>query len=153
MIKQIIAGILALFTAIFSWFFAESKEIDWKKETVAVLEAIQAGDIDTIEGYMCQDIKDNVPELREKIEKFIDAIEGEITGYTYPLSSSSSWIGNRRDVRGWSEITTTENTYRLGIAWVIESPSMPKEVGVESIWLSVKTDSGLKSCNVTIETP
>ena len=153
MIKQIIAGILALFTAIFSWFFAESKEIDWQKASIDIIEAIKVNDIDTIEGYMCQNIKDNVPELRAKIAAFIGAIEGDIISYERPSQFSSTWNGNVRIVNVSSDTETTSGSYHVGIRWVIANPSEPETVGIVAIWLSMQTDYGWKNCGFDIEMP
>ena len=153
MFARIWAWILALIATIIPWLEKPPSIDDWRKATVEIIEAIKANDINTIESYMNQNIKDNVPDLRGRIAAFINAIEGEITGYSSPRQVTSSWIGSTKEESGSSEIETTTGTYGLAIFWVTQNPSKPETVGIEMMRLAIKTDDGLKNCGVDIYMP
>ena len=148
MFSRIWAWILALLASIIPWLDKPPAIDDWRKSTIEIIEAMKISDIDTIESYMNQDIKDNVPDLHKKIEAFINAIEGEITSYTSPKQVTSSWIGSRQKKGVSASIETTERTYGLGIHWVTNNPSAPEEVGIIIMRLTVKTDNGFEEFGV-----
>ena len=141
MFSRIWACILALLASIIPWLNPPAID-DWRKSTIEIIEAMKISDIDTIESYMCQNIKDNVPDLHKKIAALINAVQGEITSYTEPRQSMSSWVGSRTNVFAHSEITTKEGLYGLNISWVTHNPSMPDEVGIVVLWLTAETPNG-----------
>ena len=105
----------------------------------AIINAIKEKDVDALEALMCQNIKDNVNDLPEEIRELMDAIDGEIT--------DSSWrtVGSYDAKHGADGailqviiaiyITTSSDTYHVGITWETANSFAKEEVGIRNIGL------------------
>jgi hypothetical protein len=92
----------------------------------------QAG-IFVVPGYMCKNIKTNVPNLRGEIGKLIGAIEGKIKEYKWDSTYSSlTDIGGKKVEQKDSQIrfTTTEGIYIVNIIWEIYNDFAFEERGI-----------------------
>jgi len=124
---KIIVSILAFLLMIFpnsKYLIAEHQSLTFNMDASvsSVVNAFKAKDILTLEAMMCQNIKDNVSELRTRIGEMFDAIDGDI-------SSISKWErGYSREERNGQmrlyhqeirvNIAATK-TYCLSIVWGI----------------------------------
>ena len=105
-----------------------------------IVDAIKARDAATLESFMCQNIKQNTSNLRGEINNMLDAIDGTITEATWAWrggSYSESRSGGKKISQEGFEITVTTsvNSYALGIWWETINNFKPKEVGIRSIGL------------------
>jgi len=145
--NRIIAWLFSLVLMIFPSLERYSPPLDWETAALVVLEAIETRDIDTIEAFMCKNIKDNYPNLHDDIGKFIDTIEGEIVSLSKSASNGSgsySSSGGKTVEQKHSAwyIETAKNTYALVIHWEIYNNYEFEERGIRSMGLSVKVDYG-----------
>jgi len=148
MFNRIWAGIMTVLMFLFPFFFKPDTNpptLDVNAAVASVIAAIQSRDIAAIESYMCKNIKDNVPNLREEIGKLIDAIEGTITSTssdsekTFYASSGGKKI---EQAISWSEINTSAaESYRVHITWEIYNNFSVEERGIRYIGLT-KTTAG-----------
>lgn len=105
-----------------------------------IINAIKEKDVDALEALMCQNIKENVSNLPEEIGKLMDSIDGEI------INSSWENIGNYDAKHGDDGailqvnlviyLTTSTDTYRLGIMWETANSFAKEEAGIRNIGLS-----------------
>lgn len=105
-----------------------------------IIDAIKERDIDALETIMCNNIKENVEDLPEKIGELIDAIDGEIIesswedrGGSYQASDGEGKI----IVQAGLDIyfTTTEGTYVVAVWWETVNTFKPEETGIRNIAL------------------
>lgn len=106
-----------------------------------IISAIKEKDVDALEALMCRNIKENVNNLPEEIRKLMNSIDGEI------IDSSWENIGNYNENRGNDKailqvnlviyLTTSMNTYRLGIMWETANSFAKEEAGIRNIGLSL----------------
>jgi hypothetical protein len=106
-----------------------------------IISAMKAKDIDALEELMCRNIKDNVNNLSVEISKLMDSIDGEI------INSSWENIGDYNENRGNGKailqvnlvicLSTSMNTYHLGVMWETANSFAKEEAGIRNIGLSV----------------
>jgi len=154
MFSRIWAFILSILISIFPGLGGNTQpKLDWEAAALVVLDAIKTRDIDAIEAFMCKNIKDNNPDLHDKIGAFIDAIEGEIVSLTKsPANGSGTYTSNgkiEKKISAW-DIETTEASYSLTIRWEISNNYSFEERGIRAFGLMKKTDGGWISCGVGI---
>jgi len=145
--SRIVAWILSLLISIFPSLIRYSPPLDWEASALVVLDAIKTRNIDAIEAYMCKNIKDHVPNLKGEIGSFIDAIQGDITGFKKRASNGSGYSSSRGAIEqkdsAW-DITTTVTTYYLVIVWEIYNNFAFEERGIRSIGITATLDDGQK---------
>jgi len=145
MIKKILISILAFLLTIFpnsGTLLAPYQSLTYPGKAVVtstIVDAISAGDIDTIYDMMNQRSKKNPDELKSMIGQLIAAIDGEILTYDMGLGGSShseSGTGTAINREEWDRILeTATGTYLLAIAYTIVHSRKPEEVGVSSLYL------------------
>jgi len=104
-----------------------------------IISAFETKGVAALESLMCQNIKDNVPDLPGKIGKMMNAIEGEITksswktpgSYQERNANGSSIIQVNLDIY----LTTTTGNYTLLLMWETANNFAPEEVGIRAISL------------------
>ena len=138
MFDRIWACIFAFLLSIFPSLDRYSPALDWKAATNTVLTAVQAGDINTIEAFMCKNIKDNTPDLRGEIGKLINAIQGNITSTStkfyddYSAASGGSTVMRSRSV---IQMVTPAGDYWLYIVWEYYNNYSFAARGIRDIYL------------------
>jgi len=119
-------------------------KLDVNKAVAEVMTAIQERDIDAIEAFMCKNIKDNVPNLSEEIEKLIDAIDGEITSISSTVEDGfygSSGGKTIEQTDSFSHIDTATKKYHLLVTWEVYNNFSFAERGIRYIRLAIITDN------------
>jgi hypothetical protein len=114
-----------------------------------IVTSVETRNVSSLEDMMCQYIKKNVPNLASEIDKLFATIDGEIIESDWNSSSSyDSSVGggiSRKDSsvngsiqkRSWEVIfSTTTDSYRLDITWIVINSRVPDEVGMRSMSLS-----------------
>lgn len=145
MIKSWISFILSIIAVfVFGYEAEDSKIISEQREKYniqimipEIMESFKTKDPSVLEKYMCQSIKDENPDLTEKLRDFLNLIPGEITEWDWsPSSSSDSSDGNGGVVllRHYIvEITTTEGEYKLYIGLLEVDTIEPEEAGIRNL--------------------
>ena len=118
-----------------------------------IISAIKAKDVDALEELMCQNIKENVSDLPEKIGELMEAINGEI------IDSSWKNMGNYSENRGDGGailqvdlgiyLTTSEANYKLLIVWETANSFAKEEAGIRAIVLLIPHGSTLADIRAT----
>jgi len=140
MFSRIWACILAFLVSIFPWLGNYEPKLDVNAAVETVIAAIKTRDIDAIEAFMCKNIKDNVPDLREEIGKMIDAIEGSVTSVSsknsevFYVSVGGKTINQSISV---SDIDTSVGKYQLNITWETYNNFSVEERGIRQIALFI----------------
>jgi hypothetical protein len=106
-----------------------------------ILAAVEARDVSALEAMMCQNIKDNVPDLSERISELLDMVDGEIIESLQNSDSVGSY--HERDRKGRSitqvgidfQLTTSTGIYNIHVWWETSNNFAPKEVGIRRITL------------------
>jgi hypothetical protein len=94
-------------------------------------------DVDALEAMMCLNIKENTEDLQDKISEMMDAVDGEITDYTW--KTMGSYSETQKDRRQMLQVvldiylTTDAGTYRLDIMWETANNFAIEEVGIRNI--------------------
>ena len=141
---------------IFAWFFSlilliipswkkHSPKLDVDKAVAEIISAIKTRDIDTIESFMCKNIKDNVPDLKKKIGKMVDAVDGKITSVS--TKSSEVFYSSKGAIHqsiSNSIIKTSITTYYLDIRWETKNNYLFEERGIRYIELYIKSGGEYK---------
>ncbi|MDR2687769.1 MAG: DUF5104 domain-containing protein [Oscillospiraceae bacterium] len=143
MFDRIWAWIFAFLLSIFPSLDRYSPPLDVKQSVATVISAIKTRDIDTIEAFMCKNIKDSVPDLRGEIGKMIDTIQGEITSHS--SKSYENFYSSKGAIRqsvSVSEINTSTFKYLINITWEIYNNFSLEERGIRYIGLRLVTDDG-----------
>lgn len=149
MIKRIISFIFAIFTFLFGFESEDSKlikeqEKNFDKSVVAaeIMDAIENRDIDALEAMMCQNIKDNVENLPEKIGEFIDTLPGEIIKWELDTNPSFSTYEKNGKGKVIQEIeieaivyTTVGGPYEVSVIWQFINNYQPEELGIRTFEL------------------
>jgi len=118
-----------------------------------IISAFESRDIAALEALMCQNIKDNVEDLQEKIGEMMDAIEGEITESSWKIIGS--YHERRRDGRRITQsdldiyLTTSSVDYKLLIVWETANNFAVEEVGIRAIVLLIPKGSTLADIRAT----
>ncbi len=107
-----------------------------------IIDAMKKKDIDTLEGMMCLNIKQNTENLHVKIGELIESIDGEIIEITREISNGS-YIGKQQDGRSLIQAgmgfhirtSTSVGTYYLGVMWETANNFESKETGIRNIGL------------------
>lgn len=104
-----------------------------------IINAIKEKDVDALEALMCQNIKENVKNLPEEINKLMNSIDGEI------INSSWNNVGNYDAKHGDDgailqvvmeiHLTTSTTTYFLGVTWETANSFAKEEAGIRNIGL------------------
>ncbi len=107
-----------------------------------IIEAFKNEDVAVLEELMCQNIKDNVENLPDKIQGLFDAIDGEIIESTYEsrggsYSGSNPGKGSITQSGVFIYITTTTGKYDIGVWWETVNTYQPEETGIRSIAIIV----------------
>jgi len=147
-IARVLPWLFSLLLLIIPSLNKYSPDLDVDKSVASVIAAIKTRDIDTIEAFMCKNIKDNVPNLRTEIGNLIDLIEGNITS-----TSSESWNDflvssdgkTIEQATSNSIIRTSVETYYLDIIWEFYNNFSFPERGIRYIELFTKTGDGYAS--------
>ena len=98
-------------------------------------------DVDAMEAIMCLNIKENTEDLRDKISEMLDAVDGEITDYTWKIMGSYS--ETQKDRRQMVQVgfdlylTTSTGNYKLLIEWETANNFAIEEVGIRAIALLI----------------
>lgn len=106
-----------------------------------IMDSFETDDTSVLEGYMCKNIKDNVPNLSDEISKLMDAVPGEITDWEksenpmFSSSESDEYGGVRKCRKTQIYIYTTEGKYNLNFFWEVVNTVYPEETGIRSITL------------------
>lgn len=141
MFTRIFSCIFAFLVSIFPWLGKYEPKLNVTASVEAVITAIKEQDIDTIEAFMCKNIKDNTADLREEIENLLDLIDGEITSHSLKVHNDFYMsTGGKSVERAYSNsiITTTITTYYLDIRWEIYNNYSLAERGIRWIGLYIK---------------
>lgn len=107
-----------------------------------IIEAFKNEDVDALEELMCNNIKDNVNNLPDKIQELFDAIDGEIIEATYE-SRGGSYSGSNPKKGSITQsgvsiyITTSVGRYDIGFWWETVNTYKPEETGIRSIAIIV----------------
>lgn len=145
MFDRIWACLFAFLLSIFPSLDRYSPAMDWRAATGTVLTAIQAGDIDTIESFMCKNIKDNTTDLRGEITKLISLIEDNVTSTSseffddFSVASSGKTIMQATSI---SQISTSSAKYQLNMIWEYYNNFSFTERGIRQIALFLVTNTG-----------
>lgn len=107
-----------------------------------IIEAFKNEDVAALEELMCQNIKNNVENLPDKIQGLFDAIDGEIIEATYEsrggsYSGSNPGKGSITQSGVFIYITTTTGKYDIGVWWETVNTYQPEETGIRSIAIIV----------------
>ena len=148
MFNRIFAWLFSLLVCIIPWFKNFSPALDWRAETAVVLSAIQKRDIETIESYMCKNIKDNVPNLRSEIGKLIDAIQGNIISCSELSASGSGWSTSSggktiEQTDSGTLIKTANREYVLLITWETYNNFNFEERGIRYISIRIRGEEDM----------
>ena len=138
--NRIIAWLFSLLLLVFPSLLKYSPPLDVNASVASVITAIKTRDINTIEAFMCKNIKDNVPNLHAEIERLIDAIEGTITSTSSESGDGfyGSSGGKKIDQKNsYSRINTSTTTYRLTIVWEVYNNFSIEERGIRAVDLFI----------------
>ena len=102
-----------------------------------IVEAVKEKDVQTVEGYMCKNIRDNKEDLAGEIQALYDCIEGDIVeiGWKYGNAGYSESQQDGRAIMQESidiDIKTTVDTYTIGIIWEKINNFQPEETGIRN---------------------
>ena len=142
---KIFAWFFAILVAIIPWFERFSPPLDVDKSTASVISAFKTRDIAAIEAFMCKNIKDNVPDLKKKIGKMVDAVDGKISNST-TKSYEDFYVSKGAIHRSISNsiIKTSVKTYYLDIRWETYNNFSFEERGIRYIELFIKSGGEYK---------
>jgi len=147
-IARVLPWLFSLLLLIFPSWAKYSPDLDVDKSVASVIAAIKTRDIDTIEAFMCKNIKDNVPNLRTEIENLIDGIQGNITSVSSESSNDflvSSGGKTIEQATSNSHINTSIAKYQLNIIWEFYNNFSLAERGIRHIELHLVTNDGYES--------
>lgn len=144
--KTIIISILAFWLAIFPscqylQIQYKAAQFDRVEVQTAIIEAIENRDVEALKELMCQNIKDNVPDLDGKITALYDAIDGEIVendGWhgTGLSDETANGVSGRISRVAWKyEFKTASKSCRIDVSWVIKDTRSVKNMGLSFIVL------------------
>lgn len=112
-----------------------------KENTLAVLEAVLNKDASTIVELFCPYVKENYPDLKERVSEWMNCIDGEIISYDEPTWSLR--IGettNKQGIilqtisgRAKNVKTSTGRIYRVGYAGYSAYQEKPEYVGITNL--------------------
>ena len=145
MFDRIWSWILTILIFFFPSLNRYSPALDWKAATNTVLTAIQNRDIDTIESFMCKNIKDNTSDLRGEIGRLIDLIDGTITSKSTEFYDDFSVASGGKTIMqatANSQIYTTAGEYGFDIIWEYYNNFSFAERGIREIRLSIPLETG-----------
>lgn len=100
-----------------------------------LIKAIEENDVETLESYMCKNIKDNTDNLPGEIRKLLDCIEGDIVTIEWGYSGGGTNM-KQQDGRVISQvgfeinIKTTVDDYSIGFMWEEINNFQPEETGI-----------------------
>lgn len=103
-----------------------------------IIEALKNEDVDALEELMCQNIKDNVENLPDKIQGLFDVVDGEIIetsyeheGYSFAESNPEKGTINQSIVK--ITLITTLQEYCIFVNWETVNTYQPNENGIRRI--------------------
>gem|GEM_PF-1111823 len=118
-----------------------------------IINAIKEKDVDALEALMCQNIKENVNNLPEEINKLMNSIDGEI------INSSWKNVGNYDAKHGDDGailqvlvdiyLTTTEGDFKLLLTWETANTFAKEEAGIRAVTLLIPHGSTLADIRAT----
>jgi len=145
MSNQIIAGILAFLL----WIFPncsflkdqfQQRTFSWSVTANQLMNAVKGNDIADLEAMMCQNIKENTDNLPGKIGELLDAIDGEIAGFTW--NNFGGFDANHGDGKILRQkgleirfTTAKSESYLFIITWEYYNSFQPDEMGIRAISL------------------
>lgn len=108
--------------------------------TEEIINAVKTNDIDAIEKMLSKERKKNMDSPKDKIDEFLQTIEGEITKAEYKSGArekDESGSGYVYSFRSWIiEFETTKETYWLFVNWVRADTREPDKVGMSSMFFT-----------------
>ena len=113
--------------------------------TEEIINAVKTNDIDAIEKMLSKERKKNMDSPKDKIDEFLQTIEGEITKAEYKSGArekDESGSGYVYSFRSWLiEFETTKNTYFVQVNWIRADTKSPDNVGMSSMLLYDNEDN------------
>lgn len=147
--KTISSIILTIVTFLLTIFPSSQSLLSYYQENVnnsnneyeMIVSAFQKESVSELQALMCQNIKDNVDNLPEEIQKLYDAIEGENAEFSRrSIGGGDCHVttdkGTISQIGIDIVVTTTTNKYVIGIWWESVNTVNPEEMGIRSIAIS-----------------
>lgn len=107
--------------------------------TADIIEAVESNNIAIIEDMFSEIKKDNIGQLSDKMQNFIELIDGSIINADFYVSageSSESGMGYAEKTCGWFiKVETTKDIYYILVGWTIIDTLNPKNVGLNTLAL------------------
>ncbi len=106
----------------------------------AIVEAFKKKDVQALEDLMCANIKKNEKNLKARIQKMYDSVQGEITETSWEVGGGS--FSQRTDENMILQVglsiylTTTKTQYQVRIWWETVNVEQPEETQIRSIRLA-----------------
>lgn len=157
--SKIIAGIVAFFLIFFpnnKTLIGFNQQYTYNSSIGAerIIEAFKNEDVAALEELMCQNIKDNVENLPDKIQGLFDTINGEIietsyehAGYSFSQTNPGKGEINQSIVR--IILTTTVQEYCLFVNWETINTYQPNENGIRRIVVNVGDNYAELLCEIS----
>ncbi len=102
-------------------------------------DAIEEENGERIAEMLSASARNEIEDYEGKIDNFINAFQGEITGVTEIATPSSKSRDNRKttcyEITGMYDIETTKGIYSLDFSYIITNKNNPEEVGLYRICL------------------
>lgn len=147
-IARVLPWLFSFLLMIFPSLNKYSPDLDVDKSVASVITAIKAHDINTIEAFMCKNIKNNVPNLCTEISNMVNLIQGTITSTSSESSKDflvSSGGKTIEQAISNSIIHTSVKTYYLDIIWEYYNNFSFAERGIRYIELFTKNGDEYES--------
>lgn len=119
-----------LITMLYSFYY------DWTEITQNITEAVNENDSELLASMASPKMKEEYPDLKERLDAMFDSIEGEVINVE---NNHTSYLDTERDFSFL--ITTSETRYSIEILYTaLDTESEHKEIGIRRVLMMVETD-------------
>ncbi|MDR3314336.1 MAG: DUF5104 domain-containing protein [Oscillospiraceae bacterium] len=145
MFNKFIVSILAFLLMLFpNWgglqFSYQSLSFDMDHNAAVLVDAIESGEITTLEAMMCRNIKENVADLPSEIGRLIAIVDGEIIEFHCQRLGSYEETRNGKHILQnviAIDVATFYGNYYIGIMWEVANNFDQREIGIRNIGIIV----------------
>jgi len=105
-----------------------------------IVRIINAHDVAALEALMCGNIKQTVPNLRDKIGEFFEAFDSEISAFT--LGSKGTYSANHGNGKSLRQVViqinfeTSSGGYAIVSTWETYNSFQPNEMGIRAVTIA-----------------
>lgn len=147
-----IAGVMLLLTTLFPnapglMMLRQQRENSISEFGPKLIAAVEQHDIAAMKDLMCANIKNNVPDLDQKIDDMLNAIEGDILEITYQ-DGFNSFGEDGRDGQYISQQdyvfpikTSTRDDQFFAVRWESVNLKKEEETGIRGICLKIRLEN------------